>query len=275
MIKIVADSSCDLMELPGVEFQSAPLTIYTEERSFRDDRNLNLSGMLDYLAQFNGRSYTACPNAEDWVQAFGGADTVYAVTMTSALSGSYNAAAAARTLYLQEQPKAKVQVFDTLSTGPEIRLLVEKLAEWIRQGLDFEQICVKARAYMQRSHLFFVLQSVHNLSQNGRISKVAAAAVNVLGIRILGYASPQGTIEPIAKCRSDRRALSGLMEQLERLGFSGGKLRLSHVENQPLAERLRQMLIQRYPQADILVYPSRGLCSYYAERGAILLGVEV
>ena len=80
--------------------------------------------MLDYLAEYKGRSYTACPSVDGWLEAFKGADEIYVVTITSSLSGAYNAAMAARELYLQAHEEAKVAVFDSLSTGPEMLLIL-------------------------------------------------------------------------------------------------------------------------------------------------------
>ena len=91
-IKIIADSSSDIFELEEIEFQSAPLTISTDERNFVDDENIDLDDMLTYLANYHGRSFTACPNANDWLNAYEGADELYVVTITSALSGTYNSA---------------------------------------------------------------------------------------------------------------------------------------------------------------------------------------
>ena len=41
-VKIVADSSANLMELKSVVFDAAPLKIITAQREFVDDRNLDL-----------------------------------------------------------------------------------------------------------------------------------------------------------------------------------------------------------------------------------------
>ena len=79
------------------------------------------------MAAYKGRSYTACPSVDSWITSFGEADRIYIVTMTSALSGTYNSAVVAKKMYLQDHPDAEVHVFDTLSTGPEQRLLIEKL----------------------------------------------------------------------------------------------------------------------------------------------------
>ena len=230
--------------------------------------------MLDYLASYRGRSYTACPSVDGWMTTFEGADEIYALTITSGLSGSYNAAMAAKQLYLHDHPNAKIAVFDSLSTGPELLLILEMLKKLTDEGLPFEAVESQIREYQEHLRLFFSLQSLHNLSQNGRVSKVAAAAVGVLGIRIVGTASPEGTLAQLGKCRGDRKAIPELMAYMSQAGYQGGKVRITHVENPALAEKYAAAFREKWPDADIAISLSGGLCSYYAERGAVLIGIE-
>ena len=60
----------------------------------------------------------------------------------------------------------------------------------------------------------------------------------------------------------------------QKTGFQKGRIRISHVDNLSLAEKIRDLILERFPQAEILVYEARGLCSYYAESGGVLVGVE-
>lgn len=274
MIKFVSDSSCDRPHISGMHVEYVPLVMSTDERSFRDDEKLDVLEMLDYMGAYKGRSFTACPSVDAWMCAFEGADEVYAVTITSGLSGSYNSALAARELFLQSHPDVKIHVFDSLSTGPELVLLLEKLRDLTAQGCSFEEVCRQASEYQKHTRLFFILQSLHNLSQNGRVSKVIAAAVGVLNIRIVGTASTEGTLEQLARSRGDNKALAEIMAQLENAGCAGKKIRITHADNPRLAERLAAMAADRWPDADITVAPSSGLCSYYAERGSIMAGIE-
>lgn len=274
MTHFIADSSSDHPVIAGLSVRYVPLIISTEEKSFTDNALLNVSEMLDNLASYKGRSYTACPSAGTWLSAFGNADTVYAVTITSGLSGSFNAAMAARELYLQTHPDAKIAVFDSLSTGPELLLILEKLKELTDQNLPFDRVVDAVREYQRKTRLFFALQSLHNLAQNGRVSKVAAAAVGMLGIRIVGTASPTGTLAQLAKCRGDRKAMREMLDLIRQAGYAGGKIRITHVENVNLAESFAGLIRENWPNADIAIAPSGGLCSYYAERGAILAAIE-
>ena len=116
---IVSDSSCEIRELahpaPGVQFALVPFKIRVGEREYVDLATLNTQQMLQAMTDYNGASTTACPSPEEWAEYFLQADNVFALTISSNLSGSYNAAMAAREMVLEEHPEKKIFVLDTLS----------------------------------------------------------------------------------------------------------------------------------------------------------------
>ena len=116
---IVSDSSCEIRELenpaPGVQFALVPFKIRVGEREYVDLATLNTQQMLQAMTDYNGASTTACPSPEEWAEYFLQADNVLAFTISSNLSGSYNAAMAAREMVLEEHPEKKIFVLDTLS----------------------------------------------------------------------------------------------------------------------------------------------------------------
>lgn len=274
MMKLIADSSANLTMLEGVTYQSVPMTIRAGERDFVDDETLDTHELLDYLAAHNGKSGTACPSLDSWLKAFEGADEIFVITITSRLSGTCASAMAARDVYLQSHPDTKIHVFDTLSTGPEMQLLAERIAALYAMGLSFDVICEKAREYLATTHLFFRLKSLHNLAQNGRVSKLTAGAVGILGIQILSTASSEGTIQPVEKCRGEKKTREAMVQHILDTGYRGGKVRIHHAENPDAAGALAASLRERFPEADIEILPCAGLCSYYAERGGVIVGFE-
>ena len=98
-IKIVADSSADLTSFTGTDFASAPLKIITSQNEYVDDKNLDVEGMVNELIKYSGKSSTACPSPIDWLKAFGESKYIFCITITSALSGSHNAACIAKADY--------------------------------------------------------------------------------------------------------------------------------------------------------------------------------
>ena len=273
-IKIVADSSADLIALENVPFGLAPLKIIAGDKEFVDDARLDVSAMVNWFDGYKGRSQTSCPNPGDWIEAFDDAQEVYCVTITSGLSGSYNAACVAKEMYEAENPARKVLVIDSLSAGPELVLLVEKLQEYIQNGLTFEEICKNIKAYQQTTGLAFMLESLKSLAANGRVSPAVAKIAGVLGIRVVGKASAKGTLEPTNKCRGQLKSLEALVENMVSAGLKKGKVRMGHCENEAAALTLKEKLLARCPKAEITIHKLRGLCSYYAERGGLLIGFE-
>lgn len=272
--KIVADSSCDIWELNGVDFAVAPITISTDNKHYVDNQELDVHLMSEELAKYKGVSHTACPSVGSWLDCYEGYDEVFVVTLTGAMSGTYNSAMTAKGIYEEENENVKVHVFDSLSTGPEMRLLIEKLKEMIEENLPFEEIVEKGQDYLKHSRLFFALKSLHNFAMNGRVSKTVASAIGVLNISIFATASEEGTIQQISKCRGEKKVVKSMIEHLENAGYHGGKVRISHADNLKLAHNVRDKILELYPNADIIVYPMGGLCTYYAEIGGLLVGCE-
>lgn len=273
-IKIVADSSSDVLAMTGVAFESAPLKIITANKEYVDDAALDVHGMVEELHQYKGKSSTSCPNAADWLAAFGDAQWVFCVTITGTLSGSYNAACMAKESYEEEYPDRRVFVLNSLTAGPEICLILEKLQELINEGLEFDEICRKITAYCKRSGLLFMLESMKNLANNGRVSPLVAKMAGLLGIRVVGKASDRGDLEPLHKCRGESKALETIVQQMRELGYAGGKVRIAHCFNGAAAQKLKELLRQQFEKAQIRLYACRGLCSFYAERGGMLVGFE-
>ena len=273
-VKIVADSSADTFVLDGIAYESVPLKINTAEREYIDDESLDLKQMVDDLSAYHGKSSTSCPNSTEWLNSFGDAENIFVVTITASLSGSYNAACLAKKQYEEAHPDRRVYVINSLSTGPEMRLITEKLCELISEGLEFDEVCEKIEKYMKKTGLLFVLQSMKNLANNGRVSQVAAKMAGILGIRALGKASDRGDLEMLEKCRGEKRTLESIVSQLKALGYNGGRLRIAHCFNEGAAAALKEKVLAAYKSAEIAVYSCRGLCSFYAETGGLLIGFE-
>ena len=273
-VKIVADSSANLLELKTVAFDAAPLKIITAEREFVDNRELDLNEMIHFFKSYKGKSQTSCPNPEDWLTAFGDAEDVFCVAITSGLSGSYNAACIAKEMYETEHPGRRVFVIDSLSAGPELTLLVEKLEELIVAGKSFEEICAYMPEYQKKTGLLFMLESLNNFAANGRVSPAVAKIAGVLGIRIVGKASDVGTLEPMDKCRGEEKSLKTILKHLKESGLKTGKVILAHCLNESAANTLKNMIETELPGVAVKIGINLGLCSFYAEKGGLLVGFE-
>ena len=272
--KIVVDSSSNLYALPGVDFACVPLKIVTDEQEYLDDGTLDAVGMARSLRTYKGKTSTSCPNVADWLAAYEGAEQIFVATITGTLSGSYNAALLAAEEYKETHPEARIFVLDSLSTGAESRLLVERLAALIKAGKPFDTVCEEIRAYHEHTHLLFALESLANLARNGRVKPAVAAVARMLGIRVIGQASDAGDLEVLCKTRGEHGALERMVLEMKAHGLTNGRVHIDHCCNAAAAERLKHMVHAVFPEAKVEVGSCGALCSYYAEYGGLMVGYE-
>jgi len=270
---IVSDSSSNMFSLAGMNYTTVPMKV-VGAKEYVDTPALDLAGMVAGLKEFKGKSGSSCPNVQEWVDAFGGADEVYGVTISRNLSGSYNSAMQAAQVYMDANPGKKVYIFDSFSAGPEMAMIAEKIAEFASAGCGFDAVVEKVEAYQNEVHTLFCLESLTNLARNGRVNPAVAKIAGVLGIRVIGDAN-MGQITPIHKARGHKKAMQTIVEMMEERGFYDGALiRVAACFAESQANDLKELVLAKWPNTRFVLESTKGLCSYYAEVGGLIIGIE-
>lgn len=135
--RIVTDSSSNVLSRPGEDYGCVPLKIVAGQE-YVDVPGLNVTQMVEDLKNYKGKSGSSCPNVGEWLEAFGDAQYVFGITITKHLSGSYNAARQAADTYMEEHPGRRVYLFDSLSAGPELMMIADKIRQCEAEGDDFD-----------------------------------------------------------------------------------------------------------------------------------------
>ncbi len=271
---IVSDSSSNLLTLAGANYTTVPMKINAGDREFIDAPGMDLADMVETLKNHKGKSGSSCPNVQEWLEAFGDAEEIFGLTISKNLSGSYNAAQQAAALYLEAHPDRKVCIIDSLSAGPEQAMLIDRIRDLIAQGLDFETVREQVLDYHNHTHTLFCLESLMNLARNGRVNIAVAKLAGMLGMRIVGDAKG-GEIAPVHKPRGHKKAMQTLVAMMEERGLTDGALvRIAHCFAETQAEDLKAAVLEKFPGCRILIEPTTGLCSFYAEAGGLMIGLE-
>ena len=272
---IVSDSSCEIRELdtaPGVTFALAPFKIRIGQREYVDLPTLNTHAMLEAMTAYNGASTTACPSPEEWAAWFELADNAIALTISSNLSGSYNAAMAARQMVLEEHPDKNIFVLDTLSDAGALAAAAELANARIAAGDSFDDICAALKTYNDAGHIMFALASFENLAKNGRVNRVVGFLAGKLNMRVLGRRTADGRIDFFYKTRGETRVLAKILEEMAATGFDGARtVFISHCANPNAARLLRHGIRAKWSGADVRIVPCAGLCSFYAQDQGIII----
>lgn len=273
---IVSDSSCEIRELerpaPGVQFALVPFKIRVGEREFVDLPTLNTQQMLQAMTDYNGASTTACPSPEEWAKYFLQGDDVLALTISSNLSGSYNAALAAREMVLESHPEKNIFILDTLSDAGALADAIDLANRLIGEGKSFEEVCAAVKAFNDAGHILFALASFDNLAKAGRVSKVVGFIAGRLNMRVLGRRTADGKIDFFYKTRGETRVLAKILEQMNEDGFDGSRpVFISQCNNENAAGLLEHGIHAKWPEATVRIVPCAGLCSFYAQDQGIIL----
>lgn len=271
---IVTDSSCDLKELEtgsqDIGFSTVPFHMTLENKEYIDDEDMDVGEMVDAMEKANS-SHSACPSPEAWEQQFLAADRSIAFTISSQLSGSYNSAMTAKQMVLEQHPEKQIEVIDALSTGPKLVMLVQTALKGIQESLSFEKVVSACQEAVSNIRTIFTLASFHNLVQNGRVSKMAGFIAGKLNIRVIGTGTDEGTIHLKELVHGEKRTLRNIVLSMASDGYEGQPLTISECQNRQMADELIRMIQEKWKGAVAQVLPTRGLDSYYAERGGLII----
>ena len=276
MWHIVSDSSCDLHSLEGGEgvfdFTTIPFTIRIGSREYTDNDDMPVEEMLTDNENQAELAQTACPSPEDWREKLSAEGPAIAFTISSALSGSYNSACAAKQMLQEEEPGKKIAVIDSKATGPEVAMLIHKARDMILEGQLFDEIETALNREAERIHTVFALASYRNLIKAGRVSRLIGFIAGHLGFWGIGIGSDEGEIAIRGKARGEKSMIRFLVDEIRRIGTAGKEIVISHCQNEKCALALKEQLEQAFRGIRVTLMKTRGLDSFYAERRGLIIG---
>lgn len=275
---IVCDSSCDLKSAelqPGyLHLEVVPMQITVGDREYLDNESLNVPLLLEDMATEKSSAGTACPSPAAFARAFEKADCSVCFTISSNLSGTYNAAVLARDMVLEEHPEKKICVIDSRSTAGAMVLLTRKAQSLLEvEDPDFDKVCEELRMYQASLRTVFTLECFDNLIKNGRMRPLVGNLLHTLGIHVIADATPQGTIHVSGKARGEAKTYQAIVDLMRQSKDCGGaEVVLSHCENLPGALKLKELILRELPVKDVTLVSCRGLTTFYAMEKGLIVG---
>lgn len=272
--KIVADSSCDLNEEleSKMDVSLVPFRIDIDEASFIDDENIDMKNLVSTMKASPNPIKSSCPSPGDFKERYLDADSVFVVTISKELSGTYNSAILARDMMLEEMKEKFIHVFNSRSASVGETLTAMKIKECIEKKMTNEQIVEKVEQYIDDMKTFFISDDLSNLIKNGRISKTQGLIANVLNIKPIMKATDDGNIEAVEKIRGSKKAVKRLAELIADSGvkFEERILAISHANALQKALDLKEDLAG-LKFKDVVIVETKGLSTVYVNDGGIIV----
>lgn len=272
--KIVADSSCDTNEQLDqyMDIHKVPFKIDIDDRSFIDNEELDLEDMVKTMKASPNPIKSSCPSPGDFKEAYGDVENVFVVTISKELSGTYNSAALAKDMAMEENAGQFVHVFNSKSASTGETLTAMKIQECINKGMTKDEIVDAVEKYIQDTKTFFISEDLGNLIKNGRISKTQGLIANVLNIKPIMRRDQDGNIDAVEKIRGSKKAFKRLAEIIGENGsdFEEKVIAISHADALDKALELKKDL-EKYNFKEVVIVETKGLSTAYVNDGGIIV----
>lgn len=228
MIKIVTDSSCDLPDeiVDHHDISVVPLTIRFGAKEYIDREEIDTEGFWTRLEARGELPETAAPSAGSFLDVYSrlgedGADGILTLCLSSELSATYQAAVIAAERFA-EASDIRVRVMDSRAVSMGLGLQVIAAAEDADQGLDLDEMVVRAMGRPALTTVIAALDTVEFLKRGGRVGGASALIAGLLDVKPL-ITLADGVIGPAGRVRTRSKATERIVDEcLARAG--SGKL---------------------------------------------------
>jgi DegV family protein with EDD domain len=274
-VKIIVDSCCDLAEKmkTDMNIEVAPLVLNLEDKSYIDDETLDIKQYIEDMARCSTAPKTACPSPEAYARSYKGPESTFVVTISSALSGSYNSAVLAKNIFLEEMGEKFIHVFDSLSASAGETIITMKIHELSKLNFTELEIVERVLKYIHEMKTFFILESLNHLVKAGRMNPIIAKIASVLSIKPIMGGDENGMIKLVEKTRGYKNALKRLLEIIGEEGkdLEQKVLGIAHCNCLEKALELKKEVMKIYNFKDIVIVEMRGVSTTYADNGGIVI----
>lgn len=276
--KIAIDSCGELLDewKEDERIEAVPLTLMVGGESIIDDKTFDQKDFLKKVAECPECPKSACPSPERYMKAYEcDADHIYAVTLSSELSGSYNSAVLGKSLFLEDYPGKKIHVFNSKSASGGESLIAMKIIECENKNLSFEEVVSTVEEYIEEMSTFFVLENLETLRKNGRLSRVKALVASALKIKPVMGSTPEGTICQLDQARGMNKAIVKMVDHVaeKEINIPSKTVAITHCNCPERAKMLEEAIRTRLNPANVVVMDTAGVSSMYANDGGIIVAV--
>lgn len=273
--KIVVDSCCELpvQYKEDARFQRVPLTLEIGDYEILDDETFDQKDFLQRVAAYPLCPKSSCPSPEKYREAYHDeAEEIYAITLSSHLSGSYNSAELGKSLYEEKYGAKKIHVIDSESASCGETQLAMKIVEYKEAGLSFEETVEKVEIFKRQMRTYFVLDNLETLRKNGRLSGVKALVASTLNIKPVMIGN-LGVIEQKSQAIGINKALAKMADNIvaDVENPKERTLMITHCNCPERAQYVRRLMEKRASYRDVVIMDTAGISSMYANDGGVIM----
>lgn len=257
--KIIVDSACDINKdiLKENDIELLPFRIIVDQEEYLDGVDINRDMLFEFIEK-DRYITTSQVRAVDFEQTFikyakKGIKCVY-LAFSSKMSGAYQTAKLVANDVKKKYPDFQIEIIDTECGSTAIGLLVQKILEFKKDNLPFEQIINKVSSLAKSIEHIFTLGNLERLKFGGRISKTAAFVGDLFNIKPI-LEVKEGKIQLFKKVRGDNKAYKKIIDIMEKRGHNlkDQVIGISYCGDIEKAIKLKEMIIDKFSTEKFMI----------------------
>ena len=275
---IVVDSGCDInpkdFNTESCVISHVPLNLQIEDKVYLDDEKINLDEYMAHMEASTTAVKTSAPSPSLFFEKFKEGDNVFAVTLSSKLSATYQSAVTAKDMYIEEYGKKFIHIFDSLSASVGEGAIAMKITELIKTGISTEEVVAEVNKFIEGMNTYFILDKFDNLVKTGRVKPYIAKVATFLNVKPI-CSEEGGEIKMLDKGRGYNKSLSKLVQIIKENtpDIESRVIAITHVKAYEKAVAMKEELLKVVSPKDILIQECRGVTTTYANRGGVVVAL--
>lgn len=277
MINLIVDSGCEIGDAYAdgttCTIARVPLNLQLGDKIIVDDENLDMNEYLTEMEACTESIKTSAPAPGLFLEKFKAAgDNIIVVTLSSALSATYQSAMTAKEMYLEECGKKFVHVVDSFTASIGEGAIAMKIAELAKKGTSAADMIEPINNYIENMRTLFILDRFDNLVKTGRINPYVAKVASFLNVKPV-CGDVEGQIKMIDKARGRAKAVQKMINIIKQNtpDIKSRFMAITHVAAYDRAVELKEELIAQLGVKDVRIEECRGITTTYGARGAVVV----
>ncbi|ANE47787.1 hypothetical protein SY83_17535 [Paenibacillus swuensis] len=279
-ITIISDGSMDfpteILNKAGIMI--VPLSVHFDHEQFKSSE----LSYEDFYAKMKNSSVlpkTSSPSPMEFLNLYkeetDKGNDVLVLALSSALSSTYNHAALAKDMLLEEEFSGNIEVIDSRSASNGLGLMVYEAYRAVQLGNSFADVVALANSNVQKIRTLFFLETLENVVKGGRLDRVKGALASFLNIKLLMHRTDEGSIDVLEKVRGSQKALQRLVDMIGELkeGFGKDVLAIAHSNCEEKAKALKEQIMRKYPFKEVFISEMGPVIGTYAGEGGIVVSL--
>lgn len=214
-IAIITDSGTDVPKkyVDKYNMYVVPLIVNYNNKSYKDVIDIDIDTICDRLKE--EIPTTSLPSIDDIMETFekvisDGYDKAIVITISSGLSGTYNAMRIASESF---EGRLETMLIDTKNIDIGSGFSAIRAGELIEQGCSFEEIKEKLDDAIKNTKVYFCVKTLEYLRKGGRIGLVASVVGTALDLKPVMSCNEDGVYYVVSKARGRKKSLKKALNE--------------------------------------------------------------